>query len=108
MDPLIDPTESEIQYLRPFLISQDKIRLYGSPVTMSFKSELIKSLLDKLTTEDNILAPDMKVNSKSLLYLWYRMNGADTQELEDREIIDLWPFYDTHFVHIYSLELLRY
>lgn len=99
-----NPTEDERKYLTPFEIGTDKFLLYGSPIVMSQRSELIKSLLPRLSlTDPNPIAPDQKVDQKVLTFLWEQLNGAN-KPLEDLSVdflINLWPLYDIHSVHIY-------
>lgn len=87
-----DPTPSEAKFLIPFDIGESKIRLYGSPSIMAARSELMKSLLDKIELEGNVLAPQMKVNKNSLIYLWTYLNGLNVKLPENtKDLVEIWP-----------------
>lgn len=87
-----DPTPEEALYLIAFDVGTEKIRLYGSPTIMSFRSELMKSLLGKLDVEHvNALAPEMKMNENSLVFLWTQMNRVDIKYPKGDDLIELWP-----------------
>ena len=71
-----NPTSAEQKFLVPFQIGSEKIVLYGSPISMQLRSELIKALMDKLTPGVTVtLLPDEKVNPNSLLFLMNKLNG---------------------------------
>lgn len=87
-----NPSPAELKYLTPFEIGESKIHLYGAPSIMNLKSKLIESLLDKLSPDTNTLAPKMKINPNSLMYLWTKLNGSDSELPTDSlDIIEIWP-----------------
>lgn len=92
MEIFTDPTSVQVKYLTAFELGDDRIKLYGMPLAMSFKSELMKSMLDQLDSKVNSLAPSMKINKNSLFFIWAQLNGVDIEwpkVLQD--LIDLWP-----------------
>lgn len=92
MESFTNPSEDELRFLVPFEVGEQKIHLYGSLVVMSYQSELIKRLLDKLDTKEfNVLAPEMKVNEPSLLTLWSKMNGKDETWETTKDVVETWP-----------------
>lgn len=89
---LTDPSPEEARFFVPFEVGTDKIKLYGFPPYMAQKSELIKSMMDVLNTnETTLLATNLDVNRNSLLFVWSRMNNINVawpSSVDD--IIDMW------------------
>lgn len=100
-ETFINPTPERKKYLVPFQIGSNKIVLYGAPAIMSLKSELINSLLDKLTDE-NVLAPNMEVNPISLEFLWSRLNGGDVHPalLKVDNFLNLWTLMNYFDINV--------
>lgn len=79
---LFDPSPEEAKFETKFVVSEEKITLYGFPSIMSKNSELIKSLLDKLDPSgSNVLAPNFPLgNKRSLEIVWMYINGIKFDE----------------------------
>lgn len=111
------PTKGEARFQVEFQVGINKIPLYGSPATMSLKSELIRTLLDTLSTDEiNVLAPSMDVNKEALYILWMTMNGIHVKYSEKPNIlIGLWPLLNyfnidvkDEFITEYIDKLIKY
>lgn len=70
----LDPTSEETRFLTKFTVSSEKIQLYGFPPAMQLRSNLIKSLLDKLDTKDNNILAENIPSNKSLEIVWLYLN----------------------------------
>lgn len=68
----LDPDVEVQRFLVPFVVGTNKIKLYGHPDLMMVRSELVKSLIDKLSlTQDNPLAINQNVDSPNgLIIVW--------------------------------------
>lgn len=102
MEIFTNPTEDQKKFLTPFEIGSEKILLYGQPINMSMKSELIESILPNLSTTDpNPIAPDEKVNPNSLNFLWVKLNGVDTvKSLSLKDLVELWPLLNYFNINV--------
>ena len=101
MESFINPSKDELRFLTPFEVGDQKIHLYGSPVVMSYQSELIRGMLDKLDTkESNVLAPNMKVNESALLTLWSKMNGKPANWENNLSRIDAWSLLNYFDINV--------
>lgn len=111
MEAFTNPSPTERKFLVPFEVGSDKVLLYGGPIVMSSKSELIKSLLEKLDfKEPNSLAPDMKIDPKILMFLWDRLNGINTSfsSLSVDDLFNLWPLMNYFDINTKSEILSEY
>lgn len=75
----LNPQEEDQKFLTKFLVSDQKLPLYGLVPAMKLNSELIKSLADKLTQENELAANIPLQNEKSLKTVWLYINGLDKE-----------------------------
>lgn len=111
METFTNPTSEEKKYLVPFEVGDSKIILYGQPIIMSMKSELIKTLLSKSDLNESIpLAPNTKIDSNILSFLWERLNGIYTpfEKLSIKEVLELWPLMNYLDINVKSEILSEY
>lgn len=101
----INPTEDERRYLVPFEIGISKTLLYGQPVIMSHRSELIKTLLPRLSlTEPNSIAPEENVDPDALIFFWNYINGSSKppKKLSVEFLTNLWKLLNYFNIDIKS------
>lgn len=112
----LDPDEEELRFLTKFAVSSEKLTFYGIPPLMRTKSELIKTLMDKLDTkETNILAESIPPgNKKSLEIVWLYLNQQESQFklLEHHSdlniIVQIWPWLNYFDVPYDNLNVKSY
>lgn len=111
MEVYSNPTENERKYLTPFQVGSSKITLYGQPIIMSQKSELMKSLLPRLSpSEPNQIAANEKIDQKVLTFLWEYLNGVDKSfnELSIKELFELWPLLNYFDINVEDKLITQY
>ena len=113
----LNPDPELQRFLVPFTVGANKIKLYGNPNLMISKSELIKSLIDKLsTTEINPLAINQEIiQSNGLIIVWLFMNNVvalPPTTIDAKDYLDIWQWlnyfdvpYNSDFVKDYIKNL---
>ena len=112
----LDPDVELQRFLVPFTVGTNKIKLYGLPVLMIAKSELIKSLIDKLSlTENNPLAISQSVDSPNgLIIVWLYMNNNLSSlpvDIDPRDYLNIWQwlnYFDVPYNSEFIKQYIRY
>lgn len=98
-----------------FTVSIQKVELSGSPLIMQIKSNLIKSLIDKLDLQNpNPLASNIPLrNKKSLQIMWDYLNSTSDEfskpfTLNPKDMVGIWPWLDYFDVPYDSKEVKDY
>lgn len=103
-----NPTEDQARFLTKFVISSQKIDLYGFPPLTALKSELIKSLQDKLSPGATYeLATNIPLKSeKALKSVWLFLNADTFDNLDGKDQLEMWPWFNYFDVDIKNSKIL--
>lgn len=73
------PDEEDQKFLTKFLVSDQKLPLYGIPPIMKQNSNLIAAMMDKLSPGDEyLLASNISLKEAPLKIVWLFLNNAGT------------------------------